>query len=58
MNIENSKDVHYELISPLGQRIFGGYLTGNNKQIDLSELPTNIYYLHIEGQVVKLIKLD
>ena len=58
VNIEISKDVHYELISPLGQRMFGGYLTGNNKQIDLSELPTNIYYLHIDSQVVKLIKLD
>ncbi|RYM32789.1 T9SS type A sorting domain-containing protein [Brumimicrobium glaciale] len=58
VNLEISKDVYYELISPLGQRMFGGYLTGNNKQIDLSELPTNIYYLHIEGQVVKLVKLD
>jgi dienelactone hydrolase len=54
--LEIPKDVHYELISPLGQPLLEGNLTGNNKQIDLSQFPENLYYLHIEGQVIKLVK--
>jgi len=56
VNIEINEDVHYELISPLGQRVLEGNLTGNNKQIDLSQFPASMYFLNIEGQVIKLIK--
>ena len=58
VNIKITKDVHYELFSTLGQRLLEGDLTGDNKQIDLSQLPTNIYYLYIEGQIIKLIKYN
>lgn len=58
VNIEIEKDVHFELFSPLGQVMASGYLTGNNKQIDLSKLPNGIYYLNIEGQKIKLIKTE
>ena len=58
VNIKITKDVHYELFSTLGQRLLEGNLTGNNKQIDLSQLPVSIYYLHIEGQIIKLIKYN
>jgi hypothetical protein len=58
VNIKITEDVHYELFSTLGQRLLEGDLTGNNKQIDLSQLPTSLYYLHIEGQIIKLIKYD
>ncbi len=54
--IEVSKDVKYELFSPLGQRIQEGFLTGNNKQIDMSTIALGLYYLNIEGQVIKVIK--
>jgi hypothetical protein len=58
INIKITKDVHYKLFSTLGQRLLEGNLTGNNKQIDLSQLPANIYYLHIEGQIIKIIKYN
>jgi len=58
VNLEISEDVHYELFSPLGQRLLKGYLTGGNKQIDLSQFPANMYYLYINGQIIKLIKYN
>lgn len=58
VNLEIREDVYYELISPLGQRLLDGYLTGDNKQIDLSQFPESLYYLYIEGQVIKLIKYN
>ena len=56
VNIEISEDVHYQIISTLGQLLLEGNLTGSNKQIDLSQFPASIYYLSIEGQIIKLIK--
>ncbi len=58
VNFEIQKDVSYQLISPLGQRLQDGYLMGDNKQIDLSQFPAALYYLHIEGQIIKLIKYN
>lgn len=58
VNLEIREDVHYELISPLGQRLLEGNLTGDNKQIDLSQFPASLYYLYIEGQIIKLIKYN
>lgn len=56
INLRIEQDVSYELFSSVGQRVLSGKLSGQNKQIDLSKLPASIYYLHIEGQVIKLIK--
>jgi pimeloyl-ACP methyl ester carboxylesterase len=58
VNLEILEDVQFELISPLGQRILEGTLTGDNKQIDLSQFPAGMYYLYIEGQINKLIKYN
>jgi pimeloyl-ACP methyl ester carboxylesterase len=58
VNLEILEDVHFELISPLGQHILKGNLSGDNKQIDLSQFPAGMYYLCIEGQINKLIKYD
>lgn len=58
VNFQIQKDVQYQLISPLGQTLLQGELKGNNKMIDLSNLPASIYYLQIEGQAIKLIKFD
>ncbi|MFT7626395.1 MAG: hypothetical protein ACI9OS_000028 [Ulvibacter sp.] len=58
VNLEILEDVHFELISPLGQHILKGNLSGDNKQIDLSQFPAGMYYLYIEGQINKLIKYD
>jgi hypothetical protein len=53
-----NEDVSYQLISALGQIVIEGTLTGANKQVDLSKLPTGMYYLNIKGQVIKLIKYN
>jgi hypothetical protein len=58
VNLEILEDVHFELISPLGQHILKGNLSGDNKKIDLSQFPAGMYYLYIEGQINKLIKYD
>jgi hypothetical protein len=58
VNFEIREDVSYQLFSVAGQRLAQGFLTGENKQIDLSTFPASMYYLNIEGQVIKLIKYD
>lgn len=58
VNVEISSDVRYELISPLGQLISEGYLTGTEKQIDLSQFPASLYYLNIEGITIKVMKVN
>ena len=58
INLKINKDVDYELISPLGQRIFKGTLRGLNKQINLSKLQQGLYYLCIKNQTIKVIKQD
>jgi dienelactone hydrolase len=58
VNFEIRQDVDYKLISPLGQCVLEGNLTGNNKKIDLSQFPSSIYYLQIKGQIIKLIKYN
>ena len=58
VNLKMHGNGHYEIISPMGQRLLAGYLTGDNKQIDLSQFPPSMYYLYIEGQIIKLIKYN
>lgn len=58
VHLDIPKDVYYKLVSPLGQTLKKGYLVGNNKEIDLSQLPTSIYFLSIEGQIIKLMKYN
>lgn len=58
VNFDISGDVYYKLISPLGQLLKEGELTGRNKQINLSEFPASLYYLYIGGQIIKLVKYN
>jgi hypothetical protein len=58
VNLKMHGNGHYEIISPMGQRLLEGYLTGDNKQIDLSQFPPSMYYLYVEGQIIKLIKYN
>ncbi|RMA56742.1 poly(ethylene terephthalate) hydrolase family protein [Ulvibacter antarcticus] len=56
VNLEILEDVQFKLISPLGQDLLRGNLSGDNKQIDLSPFPSGMYFLNIEGQTIKLVK--
>ena len=56
INLKINENVDYELISPLGQRIFKGTLRGLNKQINLSQLDQGLYYLCVNNLTIKVIK--
>ena len=56
LQINLDRDISYEVYTPMGQRLQKGILIGNNKQIDLSSLPAAMYYVRLEGEVLKIIK--
>lgn len=53
-----TKPVTYEVISMIGQTILTGELNVNNKKIDLSQLPENVYLLRVLDQTIKIIKTE
>ena len=48
--------LNYTLFSATGQKLISGSLESSDSQIDLSNLPPNIYYLVIENQTYKILK--
>ncbi|RMB61105.1 T9SS C-terminal target domain-containing protein [Dokdonia sinensis] len=56
INIPGNGKVQYQFISALGQVMLNGELTGNDKQIDISEYPEGLYYLIINGKTFKILK--
>lgn len=50
------RTVLYQVYSTLGQLLKEGQLSTNIKQIDLSNLPANIYYVKIADQTFKVVK--
>ncbi len=58
LSLNYSKDIYYELISPLGQQLMTGTITSSNQEIDISHLPSNIYFLKVGNQVFKVLKSE
>ena len=58
LSLNYSKDIYYELISPLGQQLMTGTITSSNEEIDISHLPSNIYFLKVGNQVFKVLKSE
>ena len=58
LSLNYSKDVNYELFSPLGKQLMTGTITSSNEEIDLSNLPSNIYFLKVGNQVFKILKSE
>ena len=56
LSLNFSKEVDYELFSPLGKQLMNGTFTSSNEEIDLSNLPSNIYFLKVGNQVFKILK--
>jgi len=52
----SSKAMPYSIFNTLGQEVSAGISTSKTMQIDLSELPANVYFLKVDNQVVKMIK--
>jgi hypothetical protein len=51
-------DVQYNLYSSLGERLFGGVLTESKNTIDVSRLPSSMYYVQVGNETIKIIKSD
>lgn len=58
LSLNFSKEVDYELFSPLGKQLMNGTFTSSNEEIDLSNLPSNIYFLKVGNQVFKILKSE
>ena len=58
LSLNYSIDVHYKLFSPLGQQLMDGIITSSNQEIDISHLPSNIYFLKVDNQVFKILKSE
>jgi len=56
LSLNFSKEVHYKLFSPLGKQLMTGTITSSNQEIDISHLPSNIYFLKVGNQVHKVLK--
>jgi hypothetical protein len=56
VNLQVYNNVHCKVFSTLRQRLSKGDLTKDTKQIDLLQFSKGLYYLNIEGHIIKLIK--
>ena len=58
LSLKYAKEVHYKLFSPLGKQLMTGTITSSNEEIDISHLPSNIYFLKVGNQVFKVLKSE
>jgi len=56
LSLNFSKEVDYKLFSPLGKQLMTGTITSSNQEIDISHLPSNIYFLKVGDQFHKILK--
>lgn len=59
ITIENnfSETMDFTIFSPLGNTVLSGQVDANLSTINVSALPPNIYFLEIEKQTIKFIKV-
>ena len=53
-----NRPVEFEVISMLGERVMTGMLTANRQQVDLSQLPANVYFFRVGEKTIKVVKTD
>ena len=58
LSLNYAKEVHYKLFSPLGKQLMTGTITSGNEEIDISHLPSNIYFLKVGNQFIKVLKTN
>jgi polyhydroxybutyrate depolymerase len=58
LSLNYVKEVHYKLFSPLGKQLMTGTITSGNEEIDISHLPSNIYFLKVGNQFHKVLKTN
>ena len=58
VTITVKQDVQFNLYSSLGERLFGGTLTRSKNTIDVSQLPSSIYYVRVGNETLRVIKTN
>jgi len=58
LSLNYAKEVHYKLFSPLGKQLMTGTITSGNEEIDISHLPSNIYFLKVGNKIHKVLKTN
>ena len=58
LSLNYAREVHYKLFSPLGKQLMTGTITSGNEEIDISHLPSNIYFLKVGNQFHKVLKTN
>ena len=58
LSLNYAKEIHYKLFSPLGKQLMTGTITSGNEEIDISHLPSNIYFLKVGNQFFKVLKTN
>lgn len=58
INYVEDTPIDYILYSSIGFMISKGSISSNNQKIDLSGLPPGIYFLHVPGSTVKILKAE
>ncbi len=57
VKVKTEKVIKYDIISILGETLQTGFVGSGNQIIDISELGSNIYFIRIENQLIKFIKI-
>jgi len=55
--VKTNEVIKYEIISVLGETMLTGFIGLGNDIIDISELASNIYFIRIENQIIKFVKI-
>ena len=58
LSLNYAKEIHYKLFSPLGKQLMTGTITSGNEEIDISHLPSNVYFLKVSNQFHKVLKTN
>ena len=58
LSLNYAKEVHYKLFSPLGKQLMTGTIASGNEEIDISHLPSNVYFLKVGNQFHKVLKTN
>jgi len=58
VRFDGAMDTTFELVNTIGAVVAKGQLTTSNQRIELSNLPVGMYYLNVDTQVLKVMKVD
>ncbi len=57
LKFKTEEVIEYDIISVLGETLLSGFIGSGNQIIDISKLESNIYFIRIENQLIKFMKI-